>query len=107
MPANVEPPPAGSNTSPVLKSEKFSGKLEEVNTGCFADGECYVVVDGKHVTVLTGMRLTQIPVGQILGVPTIGDLEGSIGKNFEVYAMQTPEGNYTLYGSADYYVKLK
>lgn len=88
-------------------AEKFSGTLEEVNTGCFADAECYVVVDGKHVTVLMGSALDPTVVGIIAGVPTIGELEPKIGTEVEVYAQKKSDGTYTLYGSQDYYVKVK
>lgn len=87
-----------------IKAEVFSGKLEEVNTGCFADGECYVVVGGKHVTTLMGW--TQTTVGSVIGVEGFGDLEGHIGKEVEVYAHDKGDGTYTLYGSEGFYVKL-
>lgn len=87
-----------------LKADVFSGKLEEVNTGCFADGECYVVVDGKHVTTLRGW--SRDTVGSVQGVEGFGDLEKYIGKNVEVYAQVNPDNTYTLYGSEGFYVKL-
>lgn len=84
----------------------FTGKLQEVNTGCFADGECFVTVDGKHVRVLMGW--SRDTVGKVLGGDgSIGGLEGSLGKDVEVYANKLDETNYTLYGSETYYVKLK
>ena len=86
-------------------TETFSGKLEEVNTGCFADGECYIVVSGKHVTVLMGW--SQATVGHIMGAESFGDLEARIGSSVEVYAAKTSDGAYTLYGSEDYYVNVK
>ncbi len=83
---------------------KFTGKLEKVDTGCFADGECYVEVSGKHITVLMGW--TNDTVGKIIGSESIGDLEKHIGENIEVYAKNISEERYTLYGSQDYYIKL-
>lgn len=88
-----------------LQPETFSGTLSEVNTACFADGECYVVVDGKHVTTTIGW--SQATVGSIEGVAGFGDLEGKIGSEVEVYAHNKGDGTYTLYGSEDFYVKLK
>jgi hypothetical protein len=88
-----------------LKADTFSGTLEEVNTGCFADAECYVVVDGKHVTVLMGW--SRDTVGSVLGLDGIGDLETHIGQEVEVYAQDKGDGTYTLYGSESFYVKLK
>jgi hypothetical protein len=94
-------PPA---TGGKLKADVFTGRLEEVNTGCFADGECYVVVDGKHVTAIMGR--SQEVVGTVQGVEGFGDLEKYIGKNVEVYAQVNPDNTYTLYGSEGFYVKL-
>jgi hypothetical protein len=87
------------------KAETFSGKLEAYHPGCFVDGECYVVVDGKHVT--TTMGWSQETVGSVLGVPSFGDLEKHIGEEMEVYAQKKADGKYTLYGSLDFYIKLK
>lgn len=88
-----------------LKAGNFSGKLQEVNTGCFADGECYVVVDGKHITAIMGW--SRDTAGSIIGVEGFGDLEGHIGKEVEVYAQDKGDGTYTLYGSEGFYIKLK
>lgn len=85
--------------------ERFSGKLQEVNTGCFADGECFVTIDGKHVTTTWGW--TQEVVGSVKGVEGFGDLEQHIGKNIEVYANKLENGDFTLYGDAAYYIELK
>jgi eight-cysteine-cluster-containing protein len=89
-----------------IKADVFSGVLQEVNTGCFADGECYVVVGGKRVTALTGMRINPQPVGTVQGVPGFGDLESYIGSTVEVYAQENTDGTYTLYGSEGFYIKL-
>lgn len=98
--------PEGENVEEgKLKVANFSGKLEEVNTGCFADAECYVVVDGKHVTAIMGW--SQETVGTVQGVEGFGDLESHIGKEVEVYAQDTSDGKYTLYGSEGFYIKLK
>lgn len=105
---NEQMPPVGEDGTATgkLKADTFTGTLDEVNTGCFADGECYVVVDGKHVTVLMGW--SQETVGSIVGAESIGDLEALIGQTVEVYAQDltaTNEG-YTLYGSDGFYVKV-
>ncbi len=88
-----------------LKAANFEGKLEEVDVGCFADGECFVVVDGKHVTAIMGW--SQETVGSVQGVEGFGDLEAHIGKDVEVYAQDKGDGTYTLYGSEGFYIKLK
>ncbi len=86
----------------------FSGKISAVDVGCFADGICSVTVDGKEVVLLAGLRADAPPVGTLQGVDSIGDLENEIGSTAEVYAAKNPEGSaeYTLYGSASYYVKV-
>jgi hypothetical protein len=87
-----------------LKVANFSGTLEKVDTGCFADGECYVVVDGKHITVLMGW--SQAVVGSVQGVESLGDLEQYAGKiPVEVYAQDKGDGTYTLYGSEGFYIR--
>jgi len=99
--------PSGA-TKPItegkLKADTFTGTLQKVNTGCFSDGECYIVVDGKHVTAIMGW--SQQTVGKVLGVAGFGDLENYIGKPVEVYAQVTPDNKYTLYGSEGFYIKL-
>lgn len=91
---------------------KFTGKLEVVNTGCFYDAECFVVVDSKQVTVIGGRMMAgnEEPVGQMLGLKDgegFGDLEKYIGKEVEVFAKEIEYGNYTLYGNSEYYIKVK
>ena len=101
IPRNVsEIPIAVESTSP----ETFRGTLEEVNVGCFVDGECYVVVSGQKVTLLRGW--SSEVVGQVIGVGSIGDLESFIGEEISVYAQSVGDGTYSLYGDSRYYVKL-
>jgi len=89
-----------------LKADVFTGKLEEVNVGCFVDGECYVVVDGKHVRTIMGW--SREVVGSVQGVEGFGDLESHIGEYVEVYAqdLMSTENMFTLYGSEGFYIKL-
>lgn len=95
----------GNTPAPV----SFSGAIEAVNTGCFADGICSVTVGGKEVILLAGFRMNVPPVGALEGVDSIGDLENKIGSTAEVYAAPTTEGgaDYTLYGDTKYYVRVK
>jgi hypothetical protein len=79
----------------------FEGELEEVNTGCYADAECYVVVDGKHVTTLMGWSRDTV------GVVDFDALSAAIGQTVEVYAAEKSDGTYTLYGNTAYYVRVK
>ena len=100
--ASTTTPPEPNTTS---DTKTFSGILEDVNTGCFADGECYVSVSGVHVTTLLGRR--QEVVGRVIGVPGFGDLENFIGEQVEVNAKKLADGTYTLYGNEGFYIKLR
>ena len=93
-----------SKQAPEQKPERFSGKLESVNTGCFSDGECFVVVGGKHVTAVWGW--VNETVGSVKGVEGFGDLEQHIGAKVDVYANKLADGSYTLYGSTEYFISL-
>lgn len=88
--------------------ETFSGTIEAVDTGCFADATCSVTVDGKKIILVTGGRGMDpnAPVGKLIGVPSIGDLEAKIGSHANVYAGMTETGDYTLYGNDKYYVEV-
>lgn len=97
--STTEEKPAGK-----LKADTFTGILQRVDTGCFADGECFVEVDGKHITTTIGW--SRGVVGSVIGVDGFGDLENHIGKKVEVYAQDNGDGTYTLYGSEGFYVKL-
>jgi hypothetical protein len=96
--------PGNNNFEKLVGEERFVGTLEEVNIGCFADGECYVVVDGKHVTTMIGW--SDAAVGSILGVEGFGDLEYFIGEQVAVFAGKKEDGTYTLYQKDDYNVTL-
>lgn len=87
-----------------IVTETFSGTLETVDTGCFADGECFIEVDGKHVTAIMGW--SQETVGSVNGVEGFGDLESVIGQTVEVYARFLEPGFYTLYGDENYYISV-
>lgn len=91
--------------APTQAPEKFTGEITEVHTGCFSDGECYAIVDDKHVTLLWGW--TQETVGKVVGVESIGELAKHTGETVSVYANKLRDGSYTLYGSSDYFIELK
>ena len=98
--------PSTKPTTGKLKADVFTGKLESVDTGCFADGECFIMVDGKHVRAIMGW--SQETVGSVVGVDSFGDLEKHIGEYVEVYAqdLMSTENMFTLYGSEGFYIKL-
>lgn len=85
----------------------FTGKITSFDTGCFADAICSVTIDGKTVVIAAGMRTVQVPVGSLVGVPSIGDLETKIGHKATVFAKREGPYEYTLYGNKDYYVKVQ
>jgi hypothetical protein len=97
-------PATTTPTTSAVVSTKFTGILQSVDTGCFADGECFVIVAGKRVTVLRGW--SKETVGSVVGVPGFGDLESHIGGQVEVRAAMSSDGTYTLYGDPNYYVKV-
>jgi hypothetical protein len=102
----IDAAPTAPDTPPAtkLKADTFTGTLTKVDTGCFADGECYIEVDGKKVTAIMGF--SQEVAGSVMGVEGFGDLESYIGKPVEVYAQDNSDGTYTLYGSAGFYIKV-
>ncbi len=101
----VAEPETPAATDGKLKVANFSGKLEKTDESCFADGECFVVIDGKHITTTIGW--SRDTVGSIIGVPSFGDMKDHIGEEFEVYAQDKGDGTYTLYGSEGFYIKKK
>jgi hypothetical protein len=84
-------------------TEAFEGLVTSFSTGCYADGECSVSVDGKKV--ITTIGWSQETVGTLRGVPDLGEVEKHIGGRAKVYAKKV-EGGYSLYGSKDYYVEI-
>lgn len=101
-PSNPTPKPPVMPPQAIAPS--LTGKLTEVNTGCFADGECYAVVGGKKVVLLIGWY--QGKVGKILGADSIGDLEAFIGSDATVFAGQDADGNYSLLGNEMFYIQV-
>lgn len=76
-------------------TKRFSGKVDAVDDGCFADGTCSVTVDGVLVVTLTGW--SRDTWGQ-------RDTELQVGERVDVACRPTLEG-CTLNGNAAYYVR--
>lgn len=93
-----------NNISNIPQTVKFSGKITAYSTQCFVDGECSITVDGKKVITTTGW--SQEIVGTVTGIPDFGSIEKYIGREAKVYASRVGDV-YTLYGSANYYIKIK
>jgi len=103
-PTSIAVPTNTEGDATEVKTGIFTGKLEKVDTSCFADGECFIKVDGAHVTALQGW--SRETVGSIKGVEAFGDLQNHIGKTVTVYALDLGDSHYTLYGNENYYIKL-
>lgn len=107
-PAITETPTTPTPKPPVTPPQgivpSLSGKLTEVNTGCFSDGVCYAVVDSKKVILLIGRY--QGSIGKIIGADSIGDLENYIGADATVFAGMNDEGEYTLLGNESFYLQV-
>lgn len=89
------------------KGYRWTGKISAVDTSCFFDGVCSVTVGGKKVIVVEGMKAEPTKeVGSLLGVESISDIENKIGKQASVFADKNIRGEYTLYGSRDYYIEI-
>jgi hypothetical protein len=97
----ASPPPAPMpSTAPAAASElKFSGVVGKVDTGCFADGVCFMEVDGKRVVF--GMGWSREDWGQVAPREPI---ESYVGRRVEVYC-GLREGVCSLVGNRAYYVR--
>ncbi len=80
----------------------FSGTLQSFESACIHDGECYVVIDGRKVTILVGRSAES--VGQLREV-SLATLQEYIGKRFEVYALSLGDDSFTLYGNDTFYLR--
>jgi len=81
----------------------FGGTLDAVSTACFADGVCSATIEGKTVILIEGFR--QGVVGEVRFEDGIGGLEAHVGNPVGVFAEIVSEGEYTLYGSEEYYIE--
>ncbi|TSC70770.1 MAG: hypothetical protein CEO12_146 [Parcubacteria group bacterium Gr01-1014_46] len=98
---------SSSSTEVGGKGVKWVGNITGVKLDCIFDGVCSVTVDGKEIIVVSGGRLLpDQEAGNLIGVDSISEVEQHIGKKAEVYAERTSGGEYTLYGSSDYYIKV-
>ena len=85
----------------------FTGIVTE--DGCatstipIGDVGCSIKVDNAVIQVLHGNAFTDTPWGTMINVNFSDSL---VGKQVEVYASPTSTNNYTLAGSASYYVKV-
>lgn len=87
-----------------LAAPVLTGVIKSVNTGCFSDGECSVMVGESKVVLLIGRY--RGPLGKIIGADSIGDLENMIGSEASVYSKKDSDGVYTLLGDESFYLKV-
>ena len=89
---------SGCATAPVTKSGDamhFSGKVDAIDNGCFADGVCSVTVAGTTIVTMVGWSHD-----------TWGSRPPELkpGDSVEVHCRRS-EAGCTLNGSADYYIR--
>ena len=80
----------------------FTGKIEAIDLGCWADGLCSMEVSGKEIVF--GSGYSRSDWGKVTGI----DLQKSndyIGRGVEVYCRCLTK-SYTLEGNKNYYIKL-
>jgi hypothetical protein len=77
--------------------ETFTGMYQDYNTGCFSDGTCAAIIDGKTVITIIGWSRDTSGIFEDPDLP--------FGTQVEVFANKIDENTYTLYGSEDYYIK--
>ncbi len=90
---------------------KFTGIVTETVNGCPADGICSFKVDDKWVIAEEGglrpPNSDPLVKGRLIGLSVYnGDIKKYIGNKVEVFAEQTGNGGYTIYGNKNYYIKL-
>ena len=92
------------------KEIKFTGNITETNNGCWFDGICSIKVDERLVTAEIGglgppNSKPEIR-GKLIGISFSQDTQKYIGKKVEVYAKQTNDNGFTIYGNENYYIRL-
>jgi hypothetical protein len=95
----------GCAPAPAQKQEvKFTGTLEAVNVGCWADGICSMRISGKEIVF--GKGWSAETYGDLLGFDS-SKLDGReyIGREVEVFGWKSGE-SILITGDKKYYIKL-
>jgi hypothetical protein len=79
---------------------RFTGTVDSIDTGCYADGECSMQVDGRKVVWMRGW--SRSTWGQVQQPPDVGTY---VGKRVEVWC-RVEEDHCTLEGNAAYFIRL-
>jgi len=87
-------------TSPTPAGElRFSGIVEKVDTGCYADGVCLMIIAGREVVF--GRGWSHDTWGE---VATMEPTEAYLGRWVDVYCKGSGK-QCTLAGSAGYFIR--
>jgi hypothetical protein len=78
---------------------RFIGVVESIDTGCYADGECSMMVGGRKVVWLRGW--SQATWGQVQQPPDVGEY---VGREAEVWC-KVEADHCTLEGNAGYFIR--
>jgi hypothetical protein len=78
---------------------RFVGTVDSIDTGCYADGECSMSIDGKKVVWLRGW--SRAAWGQVKQPPDVGEY---VGKRVEVWC-KVEDDHCTLEGNAVYFIR--
>jgi hypothetical protein len=78
---------------------RFTGTVDSINTGCYADGECSMQIDGRKVVWLRGW--SRATWGSVQQPPDVGTY---VGKRVEVWC-KVEEDHCTLEGNAGYFIR--
>ena len=78
---------------------RFVGTVGSIDTGCYADGVCSMVVDGRTVVWMRGW--SRATWGQVQQPPDVGEY---VGKRVEVWC-KVEEDHCTLEGNAAYFIR--
>ncbi|MEW5805299.1 MAG: hypothetical protein AB1721_01020 [Patescibacteria group bacterium] len=102
------PCPGPKSLPPGSLGQNFTGVITNITYDCHFDGICSVQVDNsKEVIVGRGEGPLPEEQGRLIDFVLDERKEKSYwGKPVEVFAQKISEGNYTLYGSTNYYLKL-
>jgi hypothetical protein len=78
---------------------RFVGTVESIDTGCYADGECSMRIDGRKVVWLRGW--SRATWGHVQQPPDVGTY---VGKRVEVWC-KVEDDHCTLEGNAGYFIR--
>ena len=78
---------------------RFIGTVDSIDTGCYADGVCSMMIDGKQVVWLRGW--SRATWGQVQQPPDVGEY---VGKEVEVWC-KVEDDHCTLEGNAGYFIR--